>query len=247
MTAQSVPSLPTILRQRLQASAAEIVTFCQRWHVEELGLFGSVIRNDFGPESDIDVLVVFESSPHQVALSQINIKEPMQDEIAALFGRKVDLTEKRLLKNPFSKSEILSTHRVIYPPERANFTTLLEADQSMTDSTRNNAALLNMVNAMKSLQSFTQARSFEMYMADELLRLGTERALEILGEAANRLTPEFQAEHADIDWRNIVGVRNAIIHQYDDIDYETIWKIATVQVPILRKQIEPLLSPLPEE
>ncbi|MEM9088660.1 MAG: hypothetical protein AAGC93_07940 [Cyanobacteria bacterium P01_F01_bin.53] len=87
----------------------------------------------------------------------------MQDEIAVLFGRKVDLTEKRLLKNPFSKSEILSTHRVIYPPERANFTTLLEADKGMTDSTRINAALLNMVNAMKSLQSFTQDRSFESY------------------------------------------------------------------------------------
>ncbi|MEM9088659.1 MAG: nucleotidyltransferase domain-containing protein [Cyanobacteria bacterium P01_F01_bin.53] len=64
MTAQSVPHLPTILRQRLRVSAAEIVTFCQRWHVEELGLFGSVIRNDFGPESDIDVLVVLS---HRIA------------------------------------------------------------------------------------------------------------------------------------------------------------------------------------
>lgn len=75
MTAQSVPHLPTILRQRLQASASEIVTFCQRWHVEELRLFGSVIRDDLGPESDIDVLVVFESSHRQVALSHINIKD----------------------------------------------------------------------------------------------------------------------------------------------------------------------------
>lgn len=247
MTAQSVPHLPTILRQRLRVSASEIVAFCQRWHIEELGLFGSVIRNDFGPESDIDVLVVFESSHRQGDLSHIGTKDQMQDEITALFERKVDLTEKRLLKNPFSRSEILSTHRVIYPPERANFTTLLEADKSMTDSTRNNAALLNMVKAMQSLQSFTKDRSFERYVTDELLRLGIEKALEILGEAANRLTPEFQAEHVEIDWRNIVGLRNAIIHQYDEIDYETIWKIATVQVPILRKEIEPLLSPLPEE
>jgi uncharacterized protein with HEPN domain/predicted nucleotidyltransferase len=241
MVAQQSLDLPPVLADRLQTSSGEIAVLCDRYHIQELSLFGSVIRQDFGPESDIDVLVVFESQ--QQALS----KAHMQDELAELFGRKVDLTEKRLLTNPFSKSEILRTHRIIYPAARANFTTLTEANKNMTDSARNNAALLDMVKAMKSLQSFVQNKSFEEYLGDDLLRLATERALEILGEAANRLTTEFQEAHTDIDWRNIVGLRNAIIHQYDEIDTKTIWEIVTTQVPTLLKQIEPLLAPLPEK
>jgi uncharacterized protein with HEPN domain/predicted nucleotidyltransferase len=242
MTAQQISDFSPVLASRLQASSAEIAAFCDRYHIQELSLFGSVIRHDFGPESDVDVLVVFEQRSQQ-SLSTVH----MQDELAELFGRKVDLTEKRLLTNPFSKSEILQTHRIIYPTERANFTVLTKANKSMTDSARNNAALLNMIKAMKSLQLFVQNKSFEEYMADELLRLAIERALEIVGEAANRLTPDFQMAHAEIDWRNIVGLRNAIIHQYDEIDYQSIWEIVTTQVPTLLQQIEPLLAPLPEE
>jgi uncharacterized protein with HEPN domain/predicted nucleotidyltransferase len=242
MTAQQISDFPPVLADRLQVSGAEIAAFCDRYHIQELSLFGSVIRHDFGPESDVDVLVVFEARSQQ-SPSKVH----MQDELAKLFGRKVDLTEKRLLTNPFSKSEILRTHRIIYPTERANFIALKEANQSMTDSARNNAALLDMIKAMKSIQSFVQNKSFEDYMADELLRLAIERALEIVGEAANRLTSEFQAAHSEIDWRNIVGLRNAIIHQYDEIDSESIWEIVTAQVPTLLQQVEPLLAPLPEE
>lgn len=243
MTTQHVADFPIVLAERLNASEAEIAAFCQRWHVQELGLFGSAIRDDFGAESDIDVLIVFDPQHKQAAFGRVH----MQDELAELFGREVDLTEKRLLKNPFSRSEILRTHRVIYPPERVNFTTLAEGDEGMTNSTRNNAALLNMLKALRSLKSFTQDRSLDDYMADELLRMGIERALEIVGEAANRLSPDFQAAHTEIDWRNIVGLRNIIVHQYDELDYENIRKIVTTQAPTLLEQVEPLLSPLPEE
>ena len=240
---QSISTLPIALAERLNASQVDIDAFCQRWHITELGIFGSAIRNDFGADSDIDVLIVFDPDIQQ----DVFARDHAQAELAERFGRDVDLTGKILLKNPFSRAEILQTYRVVYPAERANFTGLLAADQRMTDNVRNNAALLTMIDSMQALREFTQDKTFENYLSDRFLRRVVERELETVGEAANRLISDFQAKHSDIDWRGVVGLRNAIIHQYDELDYERIWEIATVRVPMPIEKIEPLLSPLPED
>lgn len=87
-----------------------IATFCQKWRVREFALFGSVLRDDFGPESDIDVLVSFEPK------SQWSLWDllAMRDELVVLFGRPVDLIEKEALRNPIRKERILSTREVIH-------------------------------------------------------------------------------------------------------------------------------------
>jgi uncharacterized protein len=77
-------------------------------------LFGSVLRSDFRPDSDIDVLVTF--SP-EFSLSWDD-RMGMQEEVEALLGRKVDLVSKKYLKNPYRRHEILSTHQVIYAIEQ---------------------------------------------------------------------------------------------------------------------------------
>jgi hypothetical protein len=73
-------------------------------------LFGSSIRDDFGPESDIDILVSFEPEAHLDISDLVNMKE----ELEAYYGRPVDLVEKEVLRNPWRKSEILKTRKVIY-------------------------------------------------------------------------------------------------------------------------------------
>lgn len=235
--------LPEALTNRLKVGESSIVQFCQRWQVRELALFGSVIRDDFSADSDVDVLVVFKPACRCDAIARVD----MQNELAQLFGRDVDLTEKRLIKNPVSRAEILRSHRIIYPPELANFTGIEKANREMTDNARSRAALLDMVEAMRAIAEFVKSKSFDNYQADLLLRSGVERQLEILGEAANRLRIGFQAAHPEVDWSNVVGLRNVIIHQYDEIDYEEIWGITTERVPLLLEQIQPLMSDLTEE
>lgn len=107
--------LQNILCDRLHLSLADIKAYCQRWHIVEFALFGSVLRDDFRPDSDVDVLIVFESSYHYMLSDWLN----MQEEIENLIGRKVDLTQKKLLKNPYSRAEILKTHRVIYASQQS--------------------------------------------------------------------------------------------------------------------------------
>jgi len=88
----------------------KIKEFCRRWKIREFSLFGSVLREDFGPDSDVDVLVAFESGGGIT----FNNRVEMLDELAEIFGREVDLVEKKLIRNPFRRHEILSTKEVVY-------------------------------------------------------------------------------------------------------------------------------------
>lgn len=89
----------------------EIKTFCERWKIRELALFGSVLRDDFGPDSDVDVLVTFEPGA-VVGLNFITI----QNELSDLLGRRVDLNTYGFLSRHF-RDRVVASAKVIY--ERA--------------------------------------------------------------------------------------------------------------------------------
>ena len=96
----------TIDRERL-------ARFCRHWGISELALFGSILRQDFRPESDVDVLVTFEpeARPGLFQLAR------MRDELEQMFGRQVDLVSRRGLessRNPLRRKAILSSAEVMY-------------------------------------------------------------------------------------------------------------------------------------
>ena len=95
---------------RLRIDNQRIIEFCRRRKITEFAFFGSVLREDFLPESDIDVLVTFDASAQWNLFDLVDMK----DELEHLFGRKIDLVEKRALRNPFRKREILRTMQVMY-------------------------------------------------------------------------------------------------------------------------------------
>jgi predicted nucleotidyltransferase len=87
-----------------------IVEFCRRWKVTEFSLFGSVLRDDFRPDSDVDVLVSLAPDAHRSLYEWVD----MIEELKRIFGRKVDLVEKEALRNPFRRHHILHNREVIY-------------------------------------------------------------------------------------------------------------------------------------
>jgi predicted nucleotidyltransferase len=87
-----------------------VEAFCRRWHITEFALFGSVLRDDFGPDSDVDVMVTFEPDFHPELEDWLD----MEDELKAQFGREVDVVEKALIENPFVRRTIRRNHRVLY-------------------------------------------------------------------------------------------------------------------------------------
>lgn len=87
--------------------------FCRRWAIKELALFGSILREDFGAESDIDVLVTFSPEANWGLLDHVQ----MELELADLLGRDVDLLTRRAVErsqNPIRRNEILATAQTIY-------------------------------------------------------------------------------------------------------------------------------------
>jgi predicted nucleotidyltransferase len=97
----------------LEAPDEVISGFCQRWRITEFAFFGSVLRDDFHPDSDIDVLVTFEPG----ALWSLFDIVAMQEELAGIFGRNVGVIEKRSLRNPFRRRSILKSALTVYAHE----------------------------------------------------------------------------------------------------------------------------------
>ncbi len=91
----------------------EIEVFCQRWKVSELALFGSVLRDDFTPESDVDALVTFK----QGAAVRLADLLRMEQELGAILGRKVDLGTRKSVEddpNYLRRRAILDSAQVVY-------------------------------------------------------------------------------------------------------------------------------------
>lgn len=99
-----------IVRHRLRVEPERIAELCRKWRIAELSLFGSVLRDDFSDDSDVDLLVVFEPNDGWGLWDLMHC----ENEFAALFGRKVDLIEKKALENPFRRYEILRTSQLLY-------------------------------------------------------------------------------------------------------------------------------------
>ena len=97
-------------KNKFRIPRKKISEFCRRRGVVEFSLFGSALRDDFRPDSDVDVLVTF-SKEAQISLFDL---VQMQLDLEKIFHRSVDIIEKDALENPFRKREILRTAQVIY-------------------------------------------------------------------------------------------------------------------------------------
>lgn len=94
-------------------SREDLSRFCGRWKIRELALFGSVLRDDFGPESDVDVLVTFEPSADWSLLDHVRI----QKDLEALLDREVDLVSRRAIErspNWIRRKAILDSAQTVY-------------------------------------------------------------------------------------------------------------------------------------
>jgi uncharacterized protein with HEPN domain len=92
------------------------------------------------------------------------------------------------------------------------------------------------------LQGSCAGLSLEEFMADETLRRAVVRSLEIIGEAAKKVTEEFRTSYPDIEWRAMSGMRDRLIHDYFGVDYELVWDVVQNRIPMLQRQISSILD-----
>ena len=94
----------------VQLDRVLLAAFCRRWRIRELCLFGSALRDDFGPESDLDFLVSFEPR----AGWDLWDLATMREDLMSVVGRNVDVVVKEALRNPYRRKEILAHREVIH-------------------------------------------------------------------------------------------------------------------------------------
>ncbi|MGA7802556.1 MAG: HepT-like ribonuclease domain-containing protein [Gammaproteobacteria bacterium] len=111
---------------------------------------------------------------------------------------------------------------------------------------RDAAHLWDMLDAAKQAAAFTATLDFDQLLADARTRYAVERALEIVGEAARRVSSETMAGHPEIPWAGIIGFRNVLAHKYGAIDYQRLYTVVKEGVPALIVALEGILDSLGE-
>ncbi len=103
--------------------------------------------------------------------------------------------------------------------------------------------LRHMVDAARKANDFIKGRQRSELDENEMLTLALLRLIEVIGEAANNISPEFRDQHPAIQWQPIIAVRNRLIHGYADVDLDIVWNIVTEDLPRLVSELEELVPP----
>ncbi len=105
--------------------------------------------------------------------------------------------------------------------------------------------LWDMLEAARGVVASLRDLTLEQYQADDNVRLAAERRIEIIGEAAGRVSHAVQQAHPEIPWRQIIAQRHVLAHEYGEIDNELIWSVATTHIPQLIAMLQELVPPAP--
>lgn len=106
------------------------------------------------------------------------------------------------------------------------------------NGSRDRKRLKHILDACREIERFTRGKSKDDFLQDRLLQRAIEKDLEIIGEAANQLSPETRSSYPSIPWQDIIGMRNILIHVYFEVDLETIWTTIQEDIPNLRDALE---------
>ena len=114
----------------------------------------------------------------------------------------------------------------------------------MREPVRDKERLEHIIQAVERIKRYTKGISYESFIADDMIYYAVVKNIEIIGEAANMLTSDFQAAHPETPWKMIKGMRNYIVHEYFQIDNNVVWSVVTKNLSELETQISKYLVEL---
>ncbi|HEX8317887.1 nucleotidyltransferase domain-containing protein [Longimicrobium sp.] len=226
----------------LNPPASQIAEFCRKWSVTELSLFGSVLRADFGPDSDVDVLLTFAP---EAGISLFDYAA-MQDELEAIFGRTVDVVSRSSVErteNPFRKNAILGSARTIYPHRGAD---LPSAPGASVRLDRDPGLLYDMVASAHAVRKFIDGITRTDFARDDITISAASQVLGVLGRAAEKISAKLREQHPEIDWIGMALFADRLLREYREVSADEVWgaaQSAVAAIPIL----EPLVPPYETE
>jgi len=117
----------------------------------------------------------------------------------------------------------------------------------MSPKKKDDSHLWDMMDAAKAIEAFVSGHSLHDYLSNRMLRGAVERHLEIIGEAAGRISQELRGAHPEIPWQKVVGLRNVLIHEYGDTEDVLVWEVASVHILDLIGKLQCLIPQQPAD
>ena len=107
----------------------------------------------------------------------------------------------------------------------------------MRERIRDKSQLEHILQAIERIRRYTKGKTFDDFIADDMMYYAVVKNIEIIGEASNMLTEEFRNAHSDTPWKLVNGMRNYIVHEYFQVDNNVVWDVITTDLLLLEKQI----------
>lgn len=108
---------------------------------------------------------------------------------------------------------------------------------------RDDAYMLDMLLAARKVQRYTRNVNWERFRDDDLIQNAVMHQIQIIGEAARKISRQYKDAHSEIPWQMIIGMRNRLVHEYFDIIPERVWDVVERDIPELIRLIEPFVPP----
>lgn len=208
--------------------------------ITSLALFGSVARDDAGPNSDVDLLVELDPARHigLFGLAEANAR------VRQLLGVGVDLVTRGSLK-PQLRDRVLDDAvpvLAIAPRGGLEVVTPSAAELHAADDLRREVPMPprnwmmrvdDMLAAAAAIAEYTAGLDFDGFCADRLRVDATLRNLEVIGEAARYVPADVRARYPQVPWQPMADMRNVVIHAYPDVDLQVVWDVIRRQLPAL--------------
>jgi uncharacterized protein with HEPN domain len=101
--------------------------------------------------------------------------------------------------------------------------------------------LLHILQAITEIENYIVNSNFDSFLENSMMRFASIKQIEIIGEAANYITEETKLASTNIEWRQIIGLRHILVHEYFGIDDNLIWQIITHDLPALKERIQAII------
>ena len=104
--------------------------------------------------------------------------------------------------------------------------------------------LRHILDAIIEIENYSQDSDFTDFMKNSMMRFACIKQLEIIGEASNHISEEVRSKFSNIEWSQIVGMRNIFVHEYFGVDYRLVWEIIKDDLPVLKVKISEIINKL---
>lgn len=106
--------------------------------------------------------------------------------------------------------------------------------------------VVDVVASAARITKYVSAVSLDEFLQDDMRQSAVLHQFTIIGEACRRISAAYRTKHPEVNWAGIIGLRNKIVHDYEDINLDHVWRVATQEVPALIAALDALVPPQPD-